>query len=158
MYVDVPTKVSAIELMSSPETPKSQILISPLELKRMLEGLMSVKVRASHVLDAKLTAVNDVVHLVEVRETFQDCQCDLADDFNVDGTDAFVDAVKRALVHEFYAHADVRIGQVCAVEGDDVLRVAIVHDLQLAQDLLAHGRLRVDEHNLDVEMTCKHAA
>ena len=41
MYVDVPTKVSAMELMSSPETPKSQILISPFELKRMLEGLMS---------------------------------------------------------------------------------------------------------------------
>ena len=42
MYVDVPTKVSAMELMSSPETPKSQILISPCELHRMLEGLMSV--------------------------------------------------------------------------------------------------------------------
>jgi hypothetical protein len=41
MYVDVPTKVSAIELMSSPETPKSQIFISPCELQRMFEGLMS---------------------------------------------------------------------------------------------------------------------
>lgn len=43
MYVDVPTKVSAIELMSSPDTPKSQILIWPLELQRMFEGLMSVQ-------------------------------------------------------------------------------------------------------------------
>ena len=41
MYVLVPTKVFAIELMSSPETPKSQILISPLVFARMLEGLIS---------------------------------------------------------------------------------------------------------------------
>lgn len=41
MYVLVPTKVLAIELMSSPETPKSQSLISPPELTRMLLGLTS---------------------------------------------------------------------------------------------------------------------
>ena len=45
MYVLVPTKVFAIELMSSPETPKSQSLISPCELTRMLEGLTSAKKR-----------------------------------------------------------------------------------------------------------------
>ena len=43
MYVDVPTNVSAMELMSSPETPKSHILISPRELNRILEGLISEK-------------------------------------------------------------------------------------------------------------------
>jgi hypothetical protein len=43
MYVDVPTKVSAMELMSSPETPKSQILISPCELTSIFDGLMSKK-------------------------------------------------------------------------------------------------------------------
>lgn len=41
MYVDVPTKVSAIELINSPDTPKSHILICPFELHRMLEGLIS---------------------------------------------------------------------------------------------------------------------
>ena len=41
MYVDVPTKVSAIEFTSSPDTPKSQILICPDELQRMFEGLIS---------------------------------------------------------------------------------------------------------------------
>ena len=41
IYVDVPTKVSAMELMSSPDTPKSHILICPFELKRMFDGLMS---------------------------------------------------------------------------------------------------------------------
>ncbi len=41
IYVLVPTKVLAIELMSSPETPKSHILISPAVLARILEGLMS---------------------------------------------------------------------------------------------------------------------
>lgn len=41
MYVEVPTNVSAIELMSSPDTPKSQILICPCELNRIFDGLMS---------------------------------------------------------------------------------------------------------------------
>ena len=43
MYVEVPTKVSAIEFINSPDTPKSQILICPLELKRILEGLISIE-------------------------------------------------------------------------------------------------------------------
>jgi hypothetical protein len=34
--------VLATEFINSPETPKSQILISPEELTRMLDGLMSV--------------------------------------------------------------------------------------------------------------------
>ena len=41
MYVDVPTKVSAIELINSPDTPKSHILICPFELHRMFDGLIS---------------------------------------------------------------------------------------------------------------------
>jgi hypothetical protein len=41
MYVDVPTKVSAMEFISSPDTPKSHILISPLELHRIFDGLIS---------------------------------------------------------------------------------------------------------------------
>jgi hypothetical protein len=45
MYVDVPTNVSAMELMSSPETPKSHIFISPRELNKILEGLISEKRR-----------------------------------------------------------------------------------------------------------------
>lgn len=43
IYVDVPTNVSAMELISSPETPKSQIFISPLELHSIFDGLMSTK-------------------------------------------------------------------------------------------------------------------
>jgi hypothetical protein len=41
MYVLVPTKVSAMLLISSPETPKSQIFISPRPLTRMLLGFTS---------------------------------------------------------------------------------------------------------------------
>jgi hypothetical protein len=42
MYVLVPTNVLATELISSPDTPKSQILISPFELTKMFDGLISV--------------------------------------------------------------------------------------------------------------------
>lgn len=41
MYIDVPTNVFAMELMSSPETPKSQSLMSPSEFNRIFDGLMS---------------------------------------------------------------------------------------------------------------------
>jgi hypothetical protein len=41
MYVDVPTNVSAIELISSPDTPKSHIFICPSELRSILDGFMS---------------------------------------------------------------------------------------------------------------------
>ena len=42
MYDRVPTKLLAIESISCPETPKSQILISPAEFTRMLLGLTSL--------------------------------------------------------------------------------------------------------------------
>lgn len=41
MYVDVPTNVSAMEFINSPDTPKSHILISPRELHNIFDGLMS---------------------------------------------------------------------------------------------------------------------
>lgn len=41
MYTEVPTKVLAIELISSPETPKSMSLMSPCELHRIFDGLIS---------------------------------------------------------------------------------------------------------------------
>ncbi len=43
MYDLVPTNEFAIESMSWPETPKSQILISPLELTKIFEGFTSLK-------------------------------------------------------------------------------------------------------------------
>lgn len=78
----MPTNVSAMELISSPDTPKSQILICPCELTSMLEGLTSegwqgksaqahgwqpegiIVVRRAH----KLTSVDDTVHVVQVRQ------------------------------------------------------------------------------------------
>lgn len=45
MYMDVPTNVLAMELMSSPETPKSQSLMSPDELHRIFDGLISASKR-----------------------------------------------------------------------------------------------------------------
>lgn len=42
IYVDVPTKVSAIELISSPETPKSHNLICPFEFIKIFDGFTSL--------------------------------------------------------------------------------------------------------------------
>ena len=74
MYVEVPTNVSAMELMSSPETPKSHILISPLELQRMLEGLISTgKTQTMWFIGRNvknqdiLTSMDDSVNIVQIR-------------------------------------------------------------------------------------------
>ena len=96
----------------------------------------------------KRTTVDDTVDVVQIREALEHGESDLGDHLDVDGADLFVYAVERALVHELHADADVGVGEERAVEGDDVLGVAVVHDLQLAQDLLPHGRLSVNEHNL----------
>lgn len=45
MYVDVPTNVSAMEFINSPDTPKSHILISPRELHNIFDGLMSERTK-----------------------------------------------------------------------------------------------------------------
>lgn len=74
MYTDVPTKVFATELMSSPETPKSQSLICPAELKRIFDGLISYGKRL--VLGGGMrilhTSVNNSVDVVEVGQPLQD--------------------------------------------------------------------------------------
>lgn len=67
MYVLVPTNVSAIELISSPETPKSHILISPLELHNMFDGLISTTRSVKdgiETLNKARTSVNDPVYVV----------------------------------------------------------------------------------------------
>jgi hypothetical protein len=96
----------------------------------------------------QLTAMDDPVDIIQVAQPLEHGHGDLADDLDVDGANALVYRVERALVHELHANADVRLGKVCAVRGDDVRRVAVVHDLQLEEDLLPFRWLRVDQHNL----------
>jgi len=71
IYVLVPTNVFAIELISSPETPKSQILISPLVFAKMLEGLISTDQLESLKGSCKLTSVDDTVHVIQVHQSLQ---------------------------------------------------------------------------------------
>lgn len=63
IYVLVPTKVFAIELISSPETPKSQILISPLVFARILEGLMSDS-QLAHETKLQPTSMDDTMYII----------------------------------------------------------------------------------------------
>ena len=99
-----------------------------------------------------LTSVDDMVDLVEVGQALEHGEGDLADNVDVDGAYALVYGVERALVGEFHADADVWIGEESPPERDDVLGVTVVHDLELAQYLFPHGRLRINE---DVLQTCQ---
>lgn len=47
-----------------------------------------------------------------------------------------------------HADADVRVGHEGPVEADDVYARAVVHDLELPQDLLPHRGFSVDEDEL----------
>lgn len=49
-----------------------------------------------------------------------------------------------------HTHDDIVIGiQKGAIEGDDVLGMAAVHDLELSNDTLAHLALRLDMDDLE---------
>lgn len=94
------------------------------------------------------TSMNYTVNVVKVRQTFQYRQGDLADHLDVDRSISLVDVVEGTFVHVFHAHADVGIGYVCTVKGYDVFGMAVVHDLEFAQYLLADGWFRVDQDDL----------
>ena len=92
--------------------------------------------------------MDDTVNVVEVSESFEHGMGDLGNDLYVDWADAFVNPIKGTLIHELHADANIGVRQERAVERNDVFRVTVVHDLQLAQDLLTDRRLRVDEDDL----------
>lgn len=101
--------------------------------------------------------MNDTVNVIEIRESFKHGVCNLGDDLDVDGADAFIDPIKGTLIHKLHADTDVRIRQKGTVERNDVSRVTVVHDVKLAQDLLTNGRLRIDENDLSQEHSeCRH--
>jgi hypothetical protein len=154
MYVDVPTKVSAIELMSSPETPKSQILICPSELRSILEGLISVNpsmplIKLNKPSNA-VTSVDDAMDVIEINQALQHCVSDPGDDIDWDGPLPLVYSIQGSLVHELHADADVGIGYECSIERNDVLRMAIMHELKFAENLFPHSRFSIDKHDLRV--------
>jgi hypothetical protein len=78
---------------------------------------------------AGLTAMDDAMDIIEICQAFEHSQGDLADDVDIDGANLFVDTVEGALVHGLHADADVGVGDESAVEGDDILAVAVVHDV-----------------------------
>lgn len=89
--------MSAIEFMSSPETPKSQILISPRELHRIFEGLMSVKTRRELrtllVYTLELTTMNDAMGIIKIRQTLKYGQSNLAHNVDINRTYFLVDSI-----------------------------------------------------------------
>src|SRR5260221_11780444 len=113
--MDVPTNVLAIELISSPETPKSQSLICPSELRRTFEGLISnsvIRVRDLKFQTNSLpTSVNNPVYIIEIAQPLKHRVSDETDDINIDCTNPPANVIKGTFVHELHAYADVRVGQ-----------------------------------------------
>lgn len=139
MYTEVPTKVLAIELISSPETPKSMSLMSPCELHRIFDGLISRGAEGDRSMSFQelrctptikgLTTMNDLVHVIQVQQPLQHASRHHRYDIDIDRAYLLVDTVERAFVHELHADADVRLCEEGPVRGDDKGRVAVVHNL-----------------------------
>lgn len=92
--------------------------------------------------------MNDAMDIVEISQAFKDSECNLGDDFDVNRTYSLVDTIQRALVCEFHANTDIRVGEKGAVEGNDVFRMTVVHDLEFAKDLFANRRFGIYKNNL----------
>lgn len=75
------------------------------------------------------TTMDDAMDIIKICQSFQHGQGNLAHDVYIYRANFLVDTVQRALIHEFHADTDIWIGDECTVEGDDVLRVTVMHDL-----------------------------
>jgi hypothetical protein len=82
--------------------------------------------------------MDDVVNIIEICQPLEYSKSHLPDDFNIDRSDLLVRAVERSLVHELGTNTDIGICYVGAIKRDNIFRVAVMHNLQFAQDLLAH--------------------
>ena len=93
--------------------------------------------------------MNDPMYIIQIRQTLQHSERDQGDHIDIDSSYLLVNAIQRALVHELHTDADVGVGYERAIERDDVVGMAVMHDLQLPKDLFPHGGLRVNQHDLD---------
>lgn len=87
--------------------------------------------------------MDDSVHIIEVGQTLEHSICNLANDLDINRPVLLVNAVQGPLVHVLHADADMRVCNERPVEGHDVWRVAVMHDLQFTEDLLPNCRFRV---------------
>ena len=79
---------------------------------------------------SRLTSMDDAMDIIEICQTFKDSQSNLSDNFDINWANLLVNAVQRTFVHEFHTDANVGIGKKGAPKRDDVLRVAVVHNVQ----------------------------
>lgn len=79
---------------------------------------------------SRLTSMDDAMDIIEICQTFKDSQSNLSDNFDINWANLLVNAVQRTFVHEFHTNANVGIGKKGAPKRDDVLRVAVVHNVQ----------------------------
>lgn len=94
--------------------------------------------------------MNYAMNIIEICESLQHGMSDQAHDVDIDRPYLLVDRVERAFIHKLKANTDVGFGQESTITRDDIFGVAFMHDLELTQNLLLHGRLRVDKDNLSI--------
>lgn len=96
--------------------------------------------------------MDDPVHIIQVQQAPQDRLGDFAYNLNRDSAVPPVYIVQRSRIHALHDDADVHIGGEAAIVADDVGRVAVVHDLQLAHNLFSYRWFGIDQDELHVSV------
>jgi hypothetical protein len=55
-------------------------------------------------------------------------------------------------IHSLHDYSHMHFYQETAIISDNIWRVAVIHDLQLSEDLLSHGRFGVHQNQLHGEL------
>lgn len=92
--------------------------------------------------------MNDAVRIIEIRQSFKNGMRYLGNDLDIYRAHFFVDPIKRALVHELHTYADIWVSEVGAVGRDDVIGMALVHNLEFSEDLFPDHRFGINEDDL----------
>lgn len=154
-------KVLASPLVpNSPLTPKSQSLTWPLRHSRMLEGLMSDE-GVSHAIRPNpgkrktrmLTSMDDFP-AVQVSQTIQHAVSNLGEDLLARSATKFldflVDTIKTSTLAKLHGDGDSARGLVHegTVVATDMIGRAVLVEIELANNLLFHVRVRVCSDDL----------
>lgn len=101
--------------------------------------------------------MNDPVLVIQVDKATEDRFGNLADDIDGDRTSLTVNVVQRSAVsftlrehipkvRILHDNTDVNVHWKASIITNDIRRGTVVHDLQLAENLLADRRLGVDQN------------
>jgi hypothetical protein len=82
--------------------------------------------------------MNNPMRVIQITQALQHRVSDETDDTDIDCARLPANSIEGTFVHELHADADVRLRQKGPEAGNDILRLAIMQDLQFSKDLFSY--------------------